>query len=118
MIKLTDLLKEVNTDIDNLYQNKKNINIDGIDYMFAQLNTYGEENVFIIELKGNEIGRATLNLQGNFLENIRINPEYRRKGLATKLYDYIESITRKPLNPSPIKQSPEIKQFWKKKSDL
>jgi len=113
MIKLISILKEI--ELDDVYQNRKNININGTEYTFSRLKTYGEENVFVIELNDKEIGRATLNTPGNFLDNIRIDHEYRRKGLASALYDYIESIITAPLNPSPIKQSPEIKHYWRKR---
>ena len=99
---------------DSLYQNKRTITINGVDYDFSQLK-YSESNVFIIELEGREIGRATLSKDGSYLENIRISDQYRRKGLASKLYEYIEYITNKKLKPSPVKQSPEIMKFWDKR---
>jgi hypothetical protein len=50
------------------------------------------------------------------LDNIRIEHKYRRLGLATKLYEYIEELIGEKIKPSPIKQSPEIKQFWNKRN--
>ena len=106
------------SDFDNdLYQNQKTITINNITYHFSQLK-YSEHNVFIIETdEHGEIGRATLSEDESYLVNIRISDTYRRKGLATKLYEYIESVTHKSLNPSPIKQPPEIKKFWDKKQN-
>jgi hypothetical protein len=100
------------------YQDKKKIKIKGEEYEFGRLNFKGEENVFIIEKNGSEIGRATLSKNGNYLENIRINEEYRRKGLASKMYNYIESQSNIKLEPSPIKQSEAAKKIWEKRRQV
>jgi hypothetical protein len=99
----------------NLYQDKKSFTIGGVKYEFNRLNTYGEENVFSIEKDGNEIGRATLDEKGNFLTNIRIDENYRRMGLGSKLYDYIEQQANIKLKPSPIKQSKAAENLWEKR---
>jgi ribosomal protein S18 acetylase RimI-like enzyme len=100
----------------SIYQDRKEIIINGNKYFFNRLNTHNEKNVFTIELSnGEEIGRATLNENGLYLENIRIDDKYRRIGLASKLYEYIEELIGKKLIPSPIKQSPEIQKYWDKK---
>ena len=95
------------------YLNKKSATINGIQYEFGQVNDI--ERDFIIELNGNEIGRASLNKDG-YLNNVRILPEYRRIGLGTYLYDYIESVIDKKLIESPIKQSIEAKKLWDKRN--
>jgi hypothetical protein len=87
------------------------------DFTINRLGTKGEENVFVVEDKmGNEVGRATLSKDGNYLENIRIDDKYRRKGLATKIYDYIEEKVGIELQPSPNKQSMEAKKLWEKRN--
>jgi ribosomal protein S18 acetylase RimI-like enzyme len=48
------------------------------------------------------------------IDNIRIHEDYRRLGLATKMYQYVEELIGKKLKPSPIKQSKEIRNFWAK----
>jgi hypothetical protein len=97
----------------------KQIKIDGVTFDFMRLNGV-DENKFIIEIEGvGEIGSASLNcydknFDGCYLDNIRIDSKYRRLGLATKMYEYIEELIGEKLKPSPIKQSQEIKGFWKK----
>ena len=83
--------------------------------MNSRLNTKGEENVFLIEENGAEIGRATLSQDGKYLENVRINEDKRRQGLGSRLYDYIEQQIGNKLEPSPIKQTKEAKVFWEKR---
>jgi hypothetical protein len=99
----------------NLYQDTKSYTSNGVKYEFNRLNTSGEQNVFSIEKNGNEIGRATLDEKGNFLTNIRIDENYRRMGLGSKLYDYIEQQANIKLKPSPIKQSKAAENLWKKR---
>ena len=92
----------------------KSIIIKGVTYEFMWLTTTPNVDRFIIEVEdGGEIGRATLNKDGYF-DNIRIHKDYRRLGLATKMYQYVEELIGKKLKPSPIKQSKEIRNFWAK----
>ena len=98
------------------YHKFKDINIKGNSYRLAQVYENGNYNNFIIEDgDGAEIGRATLSDTGNFLTNIRIDDKHRRIGLASHMYNYIESVTGKSLKPSPVKQSPEAKALWDKR---
>jgi ribosomal protein S18 acetylase RimI-like enzyme len=109
----------VETEFDkDLYKDKKKAVLNNEEIEFNRLNTKGEENVFTIEKNGEEIGRATLSNDGNYLENIRINEEYRRQGLATKMYDYIEQQANIKLQPSPVKQSKAAKELWKKRTTM
>ena len=108
---------DVPQDISDFVQNIATFNLNGVEYEILQF----DGNKFAVELNGDEIGRATLNrsdpnFDGYYLDNIRIDPKHRRLGLATKMYEYIESIIGEKLKPSPIKQSPEIKKYWGKKN--
>ena len=104
-----------------LIDDKKIIQLNGITYEFLRLKSGGSKNTFVIKLPGvGEIGKAQLNcydvnFDGCYLDNIRIDPNYRRRGLASKMYIYIEDLIGQALKPSPIKQSPEIKQYYKNK---
>jgi ribosomal protein S18 acetylase RimI-like enzyme len=95
----------------------KRLNINGVIYNFLKLN---HSKKFVIEVDGvGEVGSASLNdydsnFDGVYLDNIRIQPEYRRLGLATYLYKFIEDAIGEKIKPSPIKQSPEIKKYWEK----
>lgn len=90
----------------------KQIEINGLIFKFLFLN----DNSIVIENNSDgEIGKASLNSEG-YLNNIRIDSKYRRIGLATKIYEYIEELIGKKLKPSPIKQSQEIKKFWDKRN--
>jgi hypothetical protein len=102
----------------NLYQDKKKVVLNNQEFEFNRLNTKGEENVFTVEKDGEEIGRATLSNDGNYLENIRINEDYRRQGIATNMYNYIEQQANVKLNPSPVKQSKAVEGLWEKRMGL
>jgi GNAT superfamily N-acetyltransferase len=104
------------TDFDKtLYQDKKSTVLNNEEFDFNRLNTKGEENVFTIEKNGEEIGRATLDVDGNYLTNIRVDEDYRRQGLGTIMYDYIEQQSNIKLQPSPSKQSKAAEQLWVKR---
>jgi hypothetical protein len=63
-----------------------------------------------------EVGRATLNEKENYLTNIRLDYDYRRRGLASNLYDYIEYVIGKKIKPSPDKISIEAQKLWLKRN--
>jgi GNAT superfamily N-acetyltransferase len=111
--------KELNKDEEQLYKNISKVNINGEEYNFTEPNVTGGGRIFTIEHNGKEIGKATLSVkypnEPIYLDNIKINEEYRRKGLASKLYDYIEKTTGEKLEPSPIKQSEAAKKLWEKR---
>ena len=50
--------------------------------------------------------------QQDYISIVRIDPKYKRQGIATALYRAIEQHTGKPLRPSPTDQSDEAKAFW------
>jgi DNA polymerase III sliding clamp (beta) subunit (PCNA family) len=109
--------EELDQDLKEIYQNRAYKNISGSDFYFSRLNVYPLQNVFTIELSdGTEIGRATLNEKENYLTNIRLDENYRRKGLASNLYDYIEYVIGKKLKPSPDKISKEAQSLWIKRN--
>ena len=111
------IIEELDEDSKQTYQILASKNIGGADFFFSRLNIYPLQNVFTIELpNGEEIGRATLNEKENYLTNIRVNDNYRRKGLALNLYNFIEYVIGKKLKPSPDKISTEAKGLWAKRN--
>ena len=112
---------QIDSDISDFILDWKQININGKSFNFMRLNGV-DKNKFVIEIDvDGEIGSASLNcydknFDGCYLDNIRIDTKYRRIGLASKMYEYIEGLIGEKLKPSPIKQSPEIKGFWNKKN--
>ena len=112
---------QIDSDISDFILDWKQITINGKLFNFMRLNGV-DKNKFVIETDADgEIGSASLNcydknFDGCYLDNIRIDHKYRRIGLASKMYEYIEGLIGEKLKPSPIKQSPEIKKFWDKKN--
>lgn len=52
----------------------------------------------------------------DYISIVRVDPAYKRQGLATALYRAIERHTGRPLRPSPTDQSDEAKAFWAARS--
>ena len=108
----------IDKEISDFISDWKQIKINDTTFDFMRLNGV-DKNKFSIEVDDvGEIGGASLNcydknFDGCYLDNIRIDHKYRRLGLATKMYEYIEELIGEKLKPSPIKQSQEIKGFWK-----
>jgi ribosomal protein S18 acetylase RimI-like enzyme len=48
----------------------------------------------------------------DYISIVRIDPKYKRQGIATALYKAIEKHIGKTLRPSPTDQSDEAKAFW------
>jgi ribosomal protein S18 acetylase RimI-like enzyme len=51
----------------------------------------------------------------DYISIVRVDPQYKRQGIATALYKAIETHLGKPLRPSPTDQSDEAKAFWTKR---
>ena len=72
---------------------------------------------YVVGLNGKEIGRANLakkpdGTYDNYFVSVRIDPEFRRQGVASRLYDFVQADTGQPLRPSPRFQTPDAKAFW------
>lgn len=71
--------------------------------------------VYVVFFRGKKIAYAEIFENANYVDDVQIYDEkYRRKGLATYLYDYIERDLRKKLVPSPI-QLLDGEKFWEKR---
>lgn len=87
--------------------------VNGKEYTFIKL-----DNVFTVEYGDvGEVAKATLSKDG-YLDNIRVNDNYKRLGIANSLYDYIENIEDISLKPSPIKISQEARSLWNKRQTI
>lgn len=91
-LNLLRLIKITKTIIDYSWQNK--------------LITY------YIWFRNKQIGYAEILSNQNHIEDIEIDEEFRRKGIATYIYNYIERDLGKFLIPS-SEQLEDGKQFWK-----
>ena len=111
----------IDTEISDFILDWKQLTINNVNYDFLRLNGV-DKHKFVIEVDGvGEIGRAILNcydtkFDGCYLDKIEIESKYRRIGLGTKLYEYIEELIGEKLHESPNKQSNKIKQFWNKRN--
>ncbi len=79
-----------------------------------QFNAIGK-GAYTVSKAGREIARADVAGEGsrNFINNVRVDPEFRRQGVATFLYDQIERERGKRLTPSPRYVTPDGKAFLK-----
>ncbi len=99
------------------YRDLKEFSIGEEKFTVGEANTVGAGRVFIVEKDGvGDIGTATLSPDGTYLTNIRIDEKFRRQGIGSKVYDYIENTLGYKLKPSPDKMSPSAKNFWEKRT--
>ncbi len=68
----------------------------------------------IIDENNNEIARADVSNdgRGDYLTSIHVDNKYRRRGIASNLYDAIEDDIGAKLRPSPTYQSPDAIALW------
>ena len=87
------------------------------DSTFAPPNS--KDNImykYVVKLRGKTIAYAEIFENANYIEDVQIYDEkYRRKGLATYLYDYIEHDLKRKLKPSPI-QLHDGEKFWENRN--
>lgn len=72
--------------------------------------------VYVVFFRGKKIAYAEIFENANYIEDVQIYDEkYRRKGLATYLYDYIEKDLRRKLKPSPFLLK-DGEKFWENRN--
>lgn len=72
--------------------------------------------VYVVFFRGKKIAYAEIFNDANYVDDVQIYDEkYRRKGLATWLYDYIEKDLYRKLKPSPI-QLKDGERFWENRN--
>jgi GNAT superfamily N-acetyltransferase len=81
---------------------------DSSEYTIENVSTSRGLFVSIKTLEGTEIGRATFVRGPNYLEaddsdlsdSVWVHPEYRRRGLASTMYNYAEAVSGQKIIPS------------------
>ena len=68
--------------------------------------------MYFAYLGDTNIATASLSDDGSYLVSVHVEAPYRRKGVSTALYDFIERHIGHPLKPSPRYQSEDAKKFW------
>ena len=69
--------------------------------------------IFNVYHQGNKIASFKMSGQGDYISDADVLPQYRRKGVATKAYDFIEDYLNIKLTPSTMYQTQDGKDFWK-----
>lgn len=73
---------------------------------------YPDFIVYRVYYNNNVIAHLVLDRNKNHITTVTINDKFKRKGLASFLYDYIENTQNIKLKPSSI-LLPDGKAFWK-----
>jgi len=84
---------------------------EGETYRVSRSRTWKRQLVFTVRHEGKPIARAMLAYSQAWVLDIEVDEGYRRRRIATALYDYIESVIGHPLKPSPALQ-PDGRAFW------
>ena len=84
----------------------------------ADLTIEERNTMYFAFLNGVGVATASLSDDGTYLVSVTVEPEYRRKGVATALYRFIEQHIGHPLRPSPTYQSPDARDFWQSRATL
>jgi ribosomal protein S18 acetylase RimI-like enzyme len=107
--------KQFINESEELYKHKlENLkDIHGDVHVRHRLDDLNGRHIYTVHHQGNKIASAKLSGQGDYVTDVDVKPEFRRKGVASKLYDFIEKHSGKKLNPSPMYQTGEGKAFWK-----
>ena len=87
--------------------------IHGDVHVRHRLDVLDGRHIYTVHHQGNKIASAKLSGQDHYVTDVDVKPEFRRKGVASKLYDFIEKHSGKKLKPSPMYQTGEGKAFWK-----
>jgi len=102
---------------DDLYKDKLEglKDIQGDVYIRHRKDVLDGRSIYTVHHQGNKIASAKLSGQDHYVTDVDVKPEFRRKGIASKMYDFIEKHTGKQLKPSPMYQTADGKALWKKR---
>ncbi|CAN5950984.1 unnamed protein product [Sphagnum jensenii] len=75
-----------------------------------------KNSMYFAYLGGKNIATASLSDDGTYFVSVTVDPDYRRKGVATALYGFVEKHIGHPLRPSPNYQSEGAKKLWEKRT--
>jgi ribosomal protein S18 acetylase RimI-like enzyme len=76
-----------------------------------------DEPIYTVKDGDKYVGEARLSHTGEYVVDLGIQPEYRRKGIASELYDHIEKDLGTKLKPSPVYQTDAGKAFWEARNN-
>lgn len=73
---------------------------------------------YTVRVDGREVARADVveDGKGDYLTSVHVEDDYKRQGIATALYDFIEADLGRSLRPSPTYQTPDAQAFWRSRS--
>lgn len=89
---------------------KKLLHQDGPLSIYKQ---YG--NTYIAEHNGQKVGEMNLSSRAPYATSVEVHPNFRRMGIASKLYDVAESDIGRKMMPSPLGLSDDATKMWKKR---
>ena len=87
--------------------------LDGDVYIRVIKDPYQGRPIFNVYYQGNKIASFKMSGQGNYISDADVLLPYRRKGIATKVYDFIEDYLNIKIMQSPMYQTQNGKDFWK-----
>jgi len=73
---------------------------------------------YTVRVDGREVARADVveDGKGDYLTSVHVEDDYKRQGIATALYDFIEADLGRSLRPSPTYQTPDAQAFWRSRT--
>jgi len=89
---------------------KKLLHQDGPLSIYKQ---YGD--TYIAEHNGQRVGEMNLSSRAPYATRVEVHPDFRRMGIASKLYDVAESDIGRKMMPSPLGLSDDATKMWKKR---
>jgi hypothetical protein len=72
---------------------------------------YGD--TYIAEMNGQKVGEMNLSSRAPYASSVEIHPNFRRQGIASKLYDIAEKDIGRKMMPSPLGLSEAATAMWK-----
>jgi GNAT superfamily N-acetyltransferase len=89
---------------------KKLLHQDGPLSIYKQYN-----DTYIAEHEGQKVGEMNLSSRAPYATSVEVHPQFRRMGIASKLYDAAERDIGRKMMPSPLGLSSDATQMWKKR---
>lgn len=82
----------------------------------GELRIEESNTMYFAYLGDTNVATASLSDDGTYLVSMHVEPKYRRRGIATALYTFIEQHIGHALRPSPSHQTEDAKKFWESRA--
>jgi ribosomal protein S18 acetylase RimI-like enzyme len=108
-----ELLRREQNHWAKFYRKLPGIEPDGADSIVHKMTDGDGRTWYRVYRNGHQVASARLSHDGSFVQDVNVDKELQRRGIARALYAYIETDLGHALKPSPLGQTAAGQALWR-----